>query len=64
MLRDLALAIGIPLAVLLLVVLALETWRDHLPAWLKRLAARPALLWNTGIGLIMGLSLLRWLLQR
>ncbi len=23
-----------------------------------------ALLWNTGVGLIIGLSLLRWLLQR
>jgi len=45
-------------------VLALEHWGDRLPPWLQRLAERPAWLWNTGIGLIIGLSLLRWLLQR
>jgi hypothetical protein len=64
MLRELVLAIGIPLLVLLLAVLALEQWRDQLPTWLQRLAERPSWLWNTGIGLIVGLSLLRWLLQR
>jgi len=64
MLRGLVLAIGIPLLVLLLAVLALEHWGDRLPPWMQRLAERPAWLWNTGIGLIIGLSLLRWLLQR
>jgi hypothetical protein len=64
MLRELVLAIGIPLALLLLGVLALEQWSDQLPPWLQRLAERPFWLWNTGIGLIIGLSLLRWLLQR
>lgn len=64
MLRGLVLAIGIPLLVLLLAVLALEHWGDRLPPWVQRLAERPAWLWNTGIGLIIGLSLLRWLLQR
>jgi hypothetical protein len=38
MLRELVLAIGIPLLVLLLAVLALEQWRDQLPTWLQRLA--------------------------
>jgi len=42
MLRELVLAIGIPLLVLLLAVLALEQWRDQLPAWLQRLAERPS----------------------
>lgn len=64
MFRELVLAIGIPLLVLLLAVLALEHWGDRLPPWLQRLAERPSWLWNTGIGLIIGLSLLRWLLQR
>jgi hypothetical protein len=64
MFRDLVLAIGFPLAVLLLAVLAMEQWRDRLPAWVQRLARRPSWIWNTGIGLIIGLSLLRWLLQR
>ena len=63
MLRELVLAIGIPLLVLLLAVLALEQWRNQLPTWLQRLAELPYSLWNTGIGLI-GLSLLRWMLQR
>ncbi len=64
MLRELVLAIGIPLLVLLLAVLALEQWGDRLPTWLQQLAERPSWLWNAGIGLIIGLSLLRWLLQR
>jgi hypothetical protein len=64
MLRELILAIGIPLLLLLLAVLALEQWGDRLPPWSQRLAHRPAWIWNTGIGLIIGLSLLRWLLQR
>ncbi len=63
MFRELVLAIGIPLLLLVLAVLALEQWRDRLPAWLQRLAERPSWIWNTGIGLIIGLSLLR-LLQR
>jgi hypothetical protein len=58
------LAIGIPLALLLPAVLALEQWRDQLPPCLQRLAGRPSWLWNAGNGLIIGLSLLRWLLQR
>jgi len=64
MLRELVLAIGIPLALLLLVVLALEHWGDQLPPWLQRLMKRRSLIWNSGIGMIIVLSLLRWLLQR
>ena len=63
MFRELVLAIGIPVLLLLLAVLALEQWRDQLPLWLQRLAERPSWLWNTGIGLIISLSLLRWLLR-
>ena len=36
MLRELLLAIGIPLAMLLLAVLALERWGNRLPPWLQR----------------------------
>ena len=57
-------SLGIPLVLVLLAVLTMEQWRDQLPAWLQRLVERPSWLWNTGIGLIIGLSLLRWLLQR
>jgi len=40
MLRELLLAIGIPLALLLLAVLALERWGDQLPSWLQRINHR------------------------
>ena len=64
MLRELLLASDIPLLLLLLAVLALEQWRDQLPAGLERLAERLPWRWNTGIGLIISLSLLHWLQQR
>ena len=64
MLRELLLAIGIPLALLLLAVLALERWGNQLPHWLQRINQRRSLIWNIGIGMIIVLSLLRWLLQR
>lgn len=63
MVRDLLLAINLPLLALLLSVLALDHWRDQLPSWLKGFAERPSWLWNAGIGGILGLSL-RWLLLR
>jgi len=64
MLRELLLAIGIPMALLLLAVLALERWGGQLPTWLQRIMNRRSRIWNVGIGLIIVLSLLRWLLQR
>jgi hypothetical protein len=64
MLRELVWAIGIPLALLVLGVLALERWGGQLPPWLQRINKRRSLIWNTGIGVIIILSLLRWLLQR
>ena len=51
-------------ALLLLAVLALERWGGQLPTWLQRLMKRRSRIWNIGIGLIIVLSLLRWLLQR
>jgi hypothetical protein len=61
MLRELVWAIGIPLALL---VLGVQRWGGQLPPWLQRINKRRSLIWNTGIGLIIILSLLRWLLQR
>ena len=60
--RELLLAIGIPLALLLLAVLALERWGNQLPPWLQRINQPRSLIWNIGIGMIIVLSLLRWLL--
>jgi hypothetical protein len=64
MFRESLRAITIPLQVLLLAVLAQGRWSDRLPPWLQRLAERPSRLWNTGLGLILCLSLLRWVMQR
>lgn len=64
MVRELLLAIGIPLALLLLGVLALEQLGDRLPYWLQRLAQQSGLVWNIGLGMIIALSALRWLLRR
>ncbi|MCP9884136.1 hypothetical protein KBY97_03200 [Synechococcus sp. ATX 2A4] len=63
MLRDLLLAVGIPTAMLLLFTLLLQRGKP-LPSWLQRLSEQPAWIWNVGIGLLIALSLLRWLLQR
>jgi hypothetical protein len=62
---DLLLALGLPLVLLMLAVLALEQQGPRrLPGWLRALQRRQPLIWNTGIGLVIGLSLLRWLLHR
>ena len=62
---DLLLALGVPLAVLALALVALERQEAQgLPRWLRALQRRQPLIWNTGIGLVIGLSLLRWLLSR
>lgn len=62
---DLLLAIGITLALLmLLMMMAPQQAQGHLAGWLQRLSQRPSRLWTIGVGLIIALSLLRWPLQR
>jgi hypothetical protein len=62
--RALAIALGIPLILLLVFTVLLEQNRGRLPGLLGRLSRRDALLWNVGVGLLIGLSLLRFLLGR
>jgi hypothetical protein len=64
MLRDLLIALGLPLLLLLVVVTLLERGGGGLPASLQRLTRHTPLLWSVGMVLIIGVSLLRWLLQR
>jgi len=52
MARELVLAIGIPVALLLIFTLLLEHWGERLPSWLWGLSRRPSLIWNVGVGLI------------
>ena len=59
MLRELVLAIGIALVLLLLAVLAMEQWLDQLPTWLQRLAERPSWLRRAQAFVQMHLSLPR-----
>jgi hypothetical protein len=64
LLPALVIALGIPLLLLLGATLLLEQQRGRLPGWLARLSRRDALLWNTGVGLLIALGLLRFLLGR
>jgi hypothetical protein len=58
------LALVIPLALVVAGVWLLEANQGRLPAWLERLSRHHGWIWNAGIGLIIGLSLLRFLLGR
>jgi hypothetical protein len=60
----LVIALGIPLVLVVGGTLLLEQQRGNLPGWLARLSRREALLWNTGVGLLIGLSLLRYLVGK
>jgi len=64
LLPSLVIALGVPLVVVLGFTLMLERNRGRLPGWLASLSRRDALLWNVGVGLLIGLSLLRLLLGR
>jgi len=61
---DLFLALVIPLLLLLVATWILERTQGRWPAWLERLSRHQAWVWNAGIGLIIMLSLLRFLLGR
>lgn len=61
---ELLLALGLPLLLVLLLGLWLERHQGNLPTWLQRLERRQFWIWNLGIGLILLLNLLRWLLRR
>ncbi|MGL6133421.1 MAG: hypothetical protein ACRC1L_04445 [Prochlorococcaceae cyanobacterium] len=58
------LALVIPLALLLLGTVLMERNQGRLPGWMERLTRHHGWIWNAGIGLIIGLSLLRFLLGR
>jgi hypothetical protein len=60
----LLLALGLPLLLITVFSLLLLRHPERLPAILQRLSRREAMAWNIGVGLIIGLSALRWLLKR
>jgi hypothetical protein len=61
---ELLIAIGLPIAYLVVTMAVLVRKHQALPAVVQRLTARNALLWNTVVGLSIGLAALRWALQR
>ena len=60
----LLLALGLPLLLMLGFTLVLMRHRERLPRLVQRLSRREAMLWNLGIGLLIALSALRYLLGR
>jgi hypothetical protein len=62
--NELLLALGLPLLLLVGFTLLLEQQQGRLPGFLEPLARRSGRLWTIGIGLIIGLNALRYLLGR
>ena len=61
---ELLIALGLPIAYLMLTTVILSTRPQQLPRFLQRLTARDALLWNTMVGITIGAAALRWALNR
>jgi hypothetical protein len=62
--HELLFALGLPLLLLVGFTLLLERRKGQLPGFLEPLARRSGRLWTIGIGLIIGLNALRYLLGR
>jgi len=58
------LALALPLLAMAVFTWLLLRFPERLPHWLQRLSKREAILWNIGIGLLISLSALRYLLGR
>ncbi len=58
----LLLALGIPLLLVLSLTLLVWNHPERLPQALQRLSRREALFWNIGIGLLIALSAIRYLM--
>ncbi|MCT0225697.1 hypothetical protein [Synechococcus sp. CS-1328] len=61
---ELLIALVLPVVLLITATLLLESHPGNLPRPLGWLRRRQSLIWNSGIGLILGLSALRYLLTR
>jgi len=64
MTTELLLALGIPLAYLLISTAILLNGDFELPRFVQRLNSRDALLWNTMVGITIAIGALRWALSR
>ena len=64
MTTDLLLALGIPLAYLLISTAILLKGDLELPRFVQRLNSRDALLWNTMVGITIAVGAVRWDVSR
>ncbi len=61
---ELLLALGLPIAYLVLSTALLLGRHETLPPFLQRLSTRRAIAWNTMVGLSIGVGAIRWALSR
>ena len=61
---ELGLALGIPIAYLLISTAILRRGQITLPRALQRLTSRDALLWNSLVAITIAAGLMRWALAR
>ena len=61
---ELPIALGIPLAYLLVSTAILLRGDLELPSFVQRLNSRDALLWNTMVGITIAVGAVRWALSR
>jgi len=64
MTSELLVALGIPLAYLLISTAILLKGDLELPRFVQRLNSRDALLWNTMVGITIAVGAMRWALSR
>jgi hypothetical protein len=61
---ELLIALGIPIAYLLISTAILMEGDPELPRFVQRLNSRDALLWNTMVAITIAVGTLRWALSR
>ena len=62
--QELLLALGLPIAYLVLSTAVLARRHQQLPRFVQRLTARDALLWNSVVGITIAVAAIQWSLRR
>ena len=63
-LLELLLALGLPLVILVVSSWVLENHHNQLPSWLRAISRRKAYIWNTCMALLIGIGVIRYVIQR
>jgi len=64
MTKELLIALGLPIAYLVLSTAVLAGRHQQLPRVVQRLMARDALLWNSVVGITIAVAAIQWALRR